>query len=174
MIYAYVKFAKTSPDESIRNTTRIPSRKEGDAGFDIYANFSPSYTIIRSHETVMIPTGIASSIASNFVFILKERGSTGSLGIGQRCGVIDSSYRGEWFVPITNHNKMDIIISKLTEQELICQIDLRNTIIYPYSKAICQAIVVEVPITTVEEISYDELKSIPSDRGQGMLGSSGK
>ena len=46
--------------------------------------------------------------------------------------------------------------------------------LYPYEKAICQALVVPVRNTTVEEITYDELKGIASERGTGALGSSGK
>ena len=47
-------------------------------------------------------------------------------------------------------------------------------IFYPYSKAIAQAEVCEVPAMNQYEISYEELKSIPSKRGDGALGSSGK
>ena len=49
-----------------------------------------------------------------------------------------------------------------------------EVIIYPYSKAIAQAEVCEVPVMNQYEITYEELKSIPSKRGAGMLGSSGK
>lgn len=49
-----------------------------------------------------------------------------------------------------------------------------NPIIYPYSKAIAQAEVCEVPKMNVQEITYEELKAIPSKRGTGSLGSSGK
>ena len=49
-----------------------------------------------------------------------------------------------------------------------------EVIIYPYSKAIAQAEVCEVPVMNQYEITYEELKSIPSKRGTGMLGSSGK
>ena len=46
--------------------------------------------------------------------------------------------------------------------------------LYPYEKAICQALVVPVPVVDIEEITYDELKGIASERGTGALGSSGK
>lgn len=49
-----------------------------------------------------------------------------------------------------------------------------EVIIYPYSKAIAQAEVCEVPVMNQYEITYEELKSIPSKRRTGMLGSSGK
>jgi dUTP pyrophosphatase len=51
---------------------------------------------------------------------------------------------------------------------------INDSIIYPYEKALCQAIVLPVPKMNVKEISAEELKAIPSKRGEGMLGSSGK
>lgn len=50
----------------------------------------------------------------------------------------------------------------------------RDTIFYSYKKAIAQLIVHDVMNMDVEEIGYDELRNIPSKRGGGMLGSSGK
>ena len=89
---ANVKFAKVRPDAI------IPSKRVEDMGFDIYANFDEDYIMIRSHETKLIPTGIASSCEPKYGFLLRERGSTGSKGIALRCGVIDSGYRNEWFI----------------------------------------------------------------------------
>ena len=162
-----VKFAKVRP------TAVIPTKRDEDAGFDIYANFEDDFMIIDPHTTVMIPTGIASVCDTDYCFILKERGSTGSKGIAQRCGVIDSGYRNEWFVPITNTTDKKIAIIKKDADYIF----MRNTTgytIYPYEKAIAQALVIPVPKVKVEEITYDELKEITSDRGMGALGSSGK
>lgn len=55
-------------------------------------------------QTEEFPTGIASAFHPSKVALFKERGSTGKIGIGQRSGVMDSGYRGEWIVLITNHN----------------------------------------------------------------------
>mgnify|MGYP000734891585 FL=1 len=79
-----VKFAKVRP------TAVIPTKRDEDAGFDIYADFEDDFIIIDPHTTTLIPTGIASACDVDYCFILKERGSTGSKGIAQRCGVIDS------------------------------------------------------------------------------------
>ena len=51
---------------------------------------------------------------------------------------------------------------------------MNRSIIYPYTKAICQALLLPVPKVEIEEISLEELKAIPSERGEGKLGSSGK
>ena len=103
---ATVKFAR------IREDAIIPSKRPEDAGFDLYANFDEPCMVIYPHETKIIPTGIACVCDSEYWFCIKERSSTGTKGIGQRCGVIDSGYRGEVGVPITNHTNNKIFICK--------------------------------------------------------------
>lgn len=152
----------------------IPSKREEDGAFDIYANFEEPYIIIKPHETIMIATGLISAFSSDYVAILKERGSTGTKGFGQRCGVIDSGYRGEWFMPITNHNLKTLVISKISEEELKKEMNLEDKIVYPYSKAISQVIMVPVPKLSIEELSEKEILNFKSERGNGKLGSSGK
>lgn len=162
-----VKFARVRP------TAVIPTKRDEDAGFDIYADFEDDFIIIDPHTTTLIPTGIASACDTDYCFILKERGSTGTKGIAQRCGVIDSGYRNEWFVPITNTTNKKIAIVKKDADYIF----MRNTsgyTIYPYEKAIAQALIIPVPKVKVEELTYNELKEIASDRGMGALGSSGK
>lgn len=162
----------------VRPTAIIPSKRDEDAGFDIYSNFEENYIIIETHETKLIPTGIASAFSPDYVAILKERGSTGTKGMGQRCGVIDSGFRGEWFVPLTNHNKKPIAIMK---ESYFANLDDKkrklieeNYICYPYEKAICQAIMVEVPKLQVKEVDIETIKQFKSQRQDGALGSSKK
>lgn len=150
----------------------IPSKRVEDGAFDIYACFEEDYITIAPHETKMIPTGLASAFSPNYVAILKERGSNGSKGIGQRAGVVDSGYRGEWFVPLTNHNEALVVIMK--ESYVDRQGDFSNAIIYPYEKGISQCIMVEVPKLHTTEITYEQLLKFESERGTGALGSSGK
>lgn len=178
-----IYFAKVRPEAT------IPSKRNEDAGYDIYACFDEDYMVIAPHETKLIPTGIASVCDKEYCFILKERGSTGTKGLAQRCGVIDSGYRNEWFVPITNENPYPVVIHKsdcnpydIPEvEELVSNTPVYllrplNDIIktYPYEKAIAQAMVVPVPQTEVVEITLDELNEFESERGEGALGSSGK
>lgn len=204
----------------------IPSKNLENGGYDIYANFDGDSEIIFPNKTKMISTNLACAFSSKYVMILKERGSTGTIGIEQRSGVIDSGYRNLIFVPITNSTNKILIITKdekKTRQELLEKlatqkpvdkvyitsecgdislihkifffikqrfnipshrhtITIQNKklqtiddfILYPYSKAICQALMVEVPVLDSKEISLQELQSIPSKRGMGNLGSSGK
>lgn len=167
-MHTTVKFAKVRP------TAIIPTKREEDAGYDIYANFEEDYMLINSHDTVMIPTGIASACDTNYCFILKERGSTGTRGMAQRCGIIDSGYRSEWFVPITNTTDRMIFITKSTYLTELKANYKEHAIYYPYEKAIAQILVIPVPKVDIEECTYEELKVIPSSRGMGALGSSGK
>ena len=158
----------------VNEDVKIPTKRDSDAGYDIYAYFEEDYKIIFPHETVIIPTGLYSAVSEEWYFQLEERGSTGTKGLSQRCGVIDSSYRGEWMVPITNVNDMAVVIVK-KGREHTCPFHGRNDVIfYPYEKAICQAVLLPVPKMKSVEISVEELKAIPSERGEGKIGSSGK
>ena len=172
-----IKFAK------VKSNAIIPSKTVENAGMDVYACFDENYMWIKPHETVMIPTCIASACSPDYYFQLLERGSTGTKGIGQRCGVIDSGYRDAWFVPITNHNNKHLIIIKkdVSKSEILEELfgttrssNFDNFIFYPYSKAICQVVLLPVPKVIIKEIPYDELKNIPSERGIAKLGDSGK
>lgn len=148
---------------------KIPSKTDENAGYDVYALFDEDYRFIEPHQTVMIPTGLASVIPQEYYFQLFERGSTGTKGIGQRCGVIDSSYRGEWFIPVTNHNskRMTIIKNGVSYKD--------DTVIqYPYEKALSQAVLLPVPQTSIKELTLEEFAIFGTNRGAGMLGSSGK
>lgn len=168
---ANIKFAKVRPD------AKIPSKRDEDMGFDIYACFDEDYMVINPHETKLIPTGIASACNPEYGFVVFERGSTGSKGIARRCGVIDSGYRNEWFIGLTNTTSKVMFISKLSEQETYNKYYediMPESFVYPYSKAIAQALVFPVPKVEVEENSYEELKEIKSERGMGALGSSNK
>ena len=190
-------FARVNPNAI------IPTKEKENAGYDIYACFNKDFLVIPPHSTKLVPTGIASAISDKYYLGVAERGSTGKIGMKYSAGVIDSGYRGEIFIGLSNINDVPIVISKLTREELeenygkigygetiymteeeyedliyledYEEYDNLTCIIYPYSKAIAQLIVHEVHNEVVsKEISYEELQSIPSKRGTGSLGSSGK
>lgn len=182
-------FAKVKPGAV------IPTKREEDAGYDIYACFPEDYMVIHPHSTKLIPTGIASAMTDKWYLQVEERGSSGVKGMKKSAGIIDSGFRNEIFVALTNANAVPIIISKYEKDELFDmyaypynkrvllddrvnsendELDITHAIIYPYSKAIAQLLVHEVPKMEVNEISYEELFEIPSERGVGMCGSSNK
>ena len=154
----------------VREDAIVPSKRDEDAGYDIYANFEEPEMIIPAHQTKLIPTGIAAAVPNGYYLQVEERGSTGAQGIKKSAGVIDSGYRGEIFIAITNANGRYVVISKKATK-----VDTDGPmIVYPYGKAIAQLIVHEVPTMQVEEITYDDLLHIKSERGTGALGSSRK
>lgn len=172
-----ILFAKTKP-EAI-----IPSKRDCDAGYDIYACLDTDYMVIYPHTVELVPTGIATCFSTDYVAILKERGSTGTKNMTQHSGVIEGSYRGEWFSPIGNDNSYPIVLVKNAEvtgtEKFKNEIEKLNksyhkTIVYPGDKAITQFIMLPVPKLKVEEISYEQLLTFESERGLGALGSSNK
>ncbi len=163
---ANIKFAKVHPN------AKIPTKRNEDAALDIYACFDLDWIGIEPHTSKLIPTGIASAFDPNWAIVFRERGSTGVKNMKINAGVIDSGFRGEYFVSLYNGNDVPVYITKYMDGEQAPE--PKNAILYPYSKAIAQALVVEVPSTNIEEISYEELQAIPSERGTGALGSSNK
>lgn len=161
----------------VRDEAIIPSKELYNAGYDIYPCFSEPYICIQPHGTVFVPTGIASALPESFYFQIQERGSSGSKGIKYSAGVIDSSYRGEWFLATTNTNNKPVIILKNSgkfDKEFMTILE-DVAIVYPYEKALFQAVVHNVHNELIiKSISYEELKQIDSERGDGRLGSSGK
>lgn len=162
-------FAKVNPNAI------IPTKEDYNAGYDIYSCFDEDYMYFKPHETKLVPTGIASALNNNYYIQIQERGSTGSKGMKYGAGVIDASYRGQWFIVITNVNDVPLIIAKdhVTSKDIFGNVGMSH-IIYPYSKALAQAIVHEVPKMDVFELTYQELLLIESERGLGSLGSSNK
>lgn len=161
-------FAKVRPE------AKIPTKDLENAGYDLYCCFEEDFRVIPPHTTVLIPTGIATACHSDYCLILKERGSTGTKGMGQRSGIIDSGYRGEIFCPVSNLNSYPIVIAKEGVTSFEEMYSNGKALIYPYNKAITQILAVPVPRMEENEISFEELKNIPSKRGVGALGSSGK
>lgn len=159
----------------INQNAIIPTKNTEDAGYDIYACFDEDLFIIPPHETKLIPTGIASAINEKYYFQIEERGSTGSKGIKKSAGVFDSGYRGEWLIAVTNINSKPIVIAKKDAIKNINDLKLDDImIIYPYEKAIAQAVLQEVPNVISKEIPYDELLKYESKRKDTKLGQSGK
>ena len=165
---ANIKFAKVKPN------AKIPTKRIEDAGFDLYACIEDyeDWICVPPHSSKLIPTGIASAFNSDWAIIFRERGSTGVKNMKINAGVIDSGFRGEYFVSLYNGNDVPVYITKYMDGEQAPE--PKDAILYPYSKAIAQALVIPVPKTEVEEITYDELKEIASERGMGALGSSNK
>lgn len=161
----------------ITDAAKIPSKRREDAGYDLYC-VEKDTIVLKPHETRLFSIGIASAFDEDYVGIIKERGSTGVLGISVRSGVIDSGYRGEWKVCLTNLNDYDVefswdvngvtkVMRKFNKKKV-------KKVIYPFRKAIAQVIFMPILNSDNEEVSYETLKNYGSQRGEGGWGDSGK
>lgn len=165
-------WAKTNPNAI------IPSKRREDAGYDIYAYFEEDEFTLKRLQPNMIPTGLASAISPDYYWNIKhERGSTGKYAMLLLSGCIDSGYRGEWFINICPLYK-DVVISKTYDFPVVKgkkkPVELEDKIMYPYDLAIAQAVKLPVPDDENQEVAYDELLTIKSERMLGKYGDSGK
>ena len=143
-------------------TAIIPSKRESDAGFDLYVDCKGDINLhsigIQPNSTVRFDTNIGVVIPKGYVGIVKERSSTGKLSMFVGAGIIDEGYRGQIGVFITNTSNEHIYL--------------------PVSKAVAQMIVVKCEHSNSENIFYgtpeEFANKYPSERGLGKEGSSGK
>ncbi len=160
----------------LNNRAILPSKRKEDAAFDLYTTTEEDFTILKPNDIQMMPTGIAIEIPQDWVFYIAERSSAGSKGIARRCGVIDSGYRGEIFIPINNTSNKNIVLARHMDEKLDNFLKNNNlnkeeTTIYPLSKAIAQGMLIYSPHIDIEEVG--ELDD-SSERGMGALGSTKK
>lgn len=123
----------------------------GAAGFDLCACIATPVTIYPG-ETVLIPTGLAMEIplgVAGLIFARSGMASKRGLAPSNKVAVIDPDYRGEIFVSLLNHGKVQQTVEP---GERIAQM-----LFMPYG----------VPLfTLVEELSGTQ-------RGEGGFGSTG-
>jgi dUTP pyrophosphatase len=124
----------------------------GAAGFDIKASIK-NEDVIKPRETVIVPTGLYVAIPQGYE--LQIRGRSGlamkyAIGITHGVGTVDSDYRGEIKIFLTNHGALPFEIKP--------------------GDRIAQGIIAPVIQAEWEEVeTLDETK-----RGAGGFGSTGK
>lgn len=154
--------------------SKMPSKRDEDAGFDIYTN--ELFVKLKPGETKFFSTGLRSAFPKEFWIEIKERGSTGAVGLSVRSGVIDSGYRGEWKIMLTNVNNYPVEFSHNVDKVTYVYGKIfKNRIkkvIYPLSKAIAQAVVIPLPSITCKPWNEEMIEA--SERGQTGWGASGK
>lgn len=157
----------------INDNAIIPTQRDEDAGYDLYATNRDQLVILSPHQTEEFPTGIASAFHPSKVALFKERGSTGKIGIGQRSGVMDSGYRGEWIVLITNHNDYPLYFVPDNAYEAYIKIYPKQQV-YNLNKAIAQAVFLDLPQMKTSEVTPNELMEYKSERMTGRYASTNK
>ena len=149
---------------------KLPTKRDEDGCYDLYAYFQEPSCMIKSHTIKLIPTGIKSAFDKKRRIAFRERGSNTKTGLILMSGQIDSGYRGEWFIALYNTNPYDVVISKqfsdITYNGAYLEV--------PYTKALCQFAIEQVPQDDIRECSLEEIENYKSERGSGKLGSSGK
>ena len=162
--------------DKLNERAKLPSKRDEDAGFDIYSD-SMENIILKPNETKFFTTGLRSAFPSNYWIEIKERGSTGAVGLSVRSGVIDSGYRGEWKIMLTNVNKYPVEFSHNVDKVTYVKGKIfKNKIkkvIYPLTKAIAQAVVIPLPIIQCY-CDKDMVDGAKSNRGETGWGASGK
>ena len=96
-----VKVKKLNPN------ARLPIYgTEFSAGADLCACLDET-VILRPNETRMISIGISVELPVGYAGLIFARSGLASkrgLAPANKVGVVDSDYRGEWFVPMHNHS----------------------------------------------------------------------
>ena len=139
--------------KKLREHAVIPTYGSAEAaGADLYACLDEGITIMPG-ETAFVPTGIAMEVpkgCAGLVFARSSLGAKRGLAPANKVGVIDSDYRGEFFVALHNHSKLP--------QEIA------------HGERIAQLLI--VPVFTPGFTEVAELSD--TQRGSGGFGSTGK
>ncbi len=123
------------------------------AGADLYACIDPNEVVeIKPGKTVKLSVGIKTEIPEGYVGLVFARSGLATkqdLAPANKVGVIDSDYRGEWFVALHNHGDN---IQTVANGERIAQ-------------------VIFMPVPKVRFKKTDTLTD--TERGEGGFGSTG-
>ena len=138
-----IKYLDTYPHE-------LKPALEGDAGIDIYAS---KIVAVRPFETVLIPTGLYMEIPKGYYCRLVGRSSLHKQGLHVNEGIIDSGYRGEVKVSMTNSSNETIFARLVEAGERVAQLIISK-------------------VEPVEFIAVDELSD--SERGSNGFGHTGR
>jgi dUTP pyrophosphatase len=98
---------------TVDNDNCIPYKKhDTDAGFDLRSNMD--FFDIYPYEFKQIYTGVKVAIPTGYMGMIVPRSGLGSKGFTLRntVGIIDSDYRGEIILMVTNNSKSPIPINK--------------------------------------------------------------
>lgn len=150
-----LKVQKLHPD------AKVPKyATSGAAAFDLHAvmNSSPeqeAYALVNPGTPTKFKTGLAFEVPENHVMLIFSRsghGFSNDIRLANCVGVIDSDYRGEVQVKLTNDNSDN------------------QSLKFVHGDRIAQAMV--IPVEQVEFEVVDQLSA--TDRGTGGFGSTGQ
>lgn len=139
--------------KKLSDTAQLPTRGSSyAAGYDLYADI-PDAIELAPHTTQMIPAGISMEIPAGYfgaIFARSGLAAKEDLRPANCVGVVDSDYRGPFFIALHNDGEQ---WRKIEPQERIAQL-----VILPFLSVTFQE------VTELEE----------TGRGAGGFGSTGK
>jgi len=131
-----------------RRDAKIPQYgHKGDAGLDV---FSAVDDVLGKKETKAISAGIKMEIPEGYVGLIWDKSGISLKGIHRLAGVIDSGYRGEVRIVLTNLGENPFVIEK--------GMKIAQLLIQP---------VIDVDVVEVEDLEE-------TTRGENGFGSTGK
>ena len=138
--------------KKLRETAKLPVyATEFSAGADLCACLDAPVTL-QPGETRLIPIGISMELPAGYAGLVYARSGLATkrnLAPANKVGVVDSDYRGEFFVPLRNHGA--------AEQTVLPGERIAQLIITPYLTA-----------------NFVEAQTLSdTERGAGGFGSSG-
>jgi len=145
-----IKIARIDPEKT---DIPLPSyATEGASGMDIHAAVA-SDVKIDAGETVLIPTGFVLEIPRGYEAQIRPRSGLAikhSVGILNSPGTIDSDYRGEVKIIVTNFGKQPFVVHRGDR-------------------------IAQMVISAVTHISWDERTNVEqTSRGAGGFGHTGR
>ena len=93
----------------------IPTKRKADAGYDLYAVFDKPVVIQKPHEMMIFNTRLKIRFDTDYVSLLRERGSTRLHNLNLGAGVIEGNYSGEYLIMMTNLNEYADVIYANTD-----------------------------------------------------------
>jgi dUTP pyrophosphatase len=156
--------------EKCRDGIELPAYKNiGDAGMDIRA---AEEVILKPGETKIVPTGLKFAIPEGYELQVRPRSGISlntPIRLANSPGTIDSGYRGEFGVIISNSSTKDDSGRELT-YDLETKGNVNGTYVIRKDDRIAQIVAAPVYEMKFEEI--DDATKIGIDR-QGGFGSTG-
>ena len=150
------------------DTAIQPTKRAEDGGYDLYEDllYSQGITkyVLKVGETKRFDTNVGYVIPQKYIGVVKERSNTGKLSFLIGAGLLDSGYRNNCGIFITNCSNDDIVVD--------FEDDKGNR------KAIAQIVFIEheedVDAKSIRTNPEEFAKLYPSNRGLGREGSTNK
>ena len=142
---------KISKIRDVKTPTRGTSKS---AGIDFFVPNDYPGLILAPSDSVLIPTGIKADIPTGYMLTaFKKSGVATKQLLIKGAEVCDEDYQGEIHIHVINVGSVDQLIT-------------------PGQKLI-QFVLVPVFYDTIEEVPFEELYSVETERGVGGFGSTG-